>query len=155
MRDYLWNVIFLSGFMNEISITNQKFFLLILLKYSLCTVLYELQVYNIAIHNSQRLFSIYSYYKNTGYISCVVQYILKAYFIHNCLYLLITYPFIFSSHFLFPTDKHKFVLYISESISLLLYSLIFYSFLISHISNIILSFFCLTHSTQHNTLQVH
>ena len=52
MRDYLWNVIFLSGFMNEISITNQKFFLLILLKYSLCTVLYELQVYNIVIHNS-------------------------------------------------------------------------------------------------------
>ena len=35
----------------------------ILLKYSWCTVLRKLQVYNIVIHGFWRLYSIYSYYK--------------------------------------------------------------------------------------------
>ena len=35
----------------------------VLLMYSCCMVLYKLQVYNIVIHNIQRLYSIYSYYK--------------------------------------------------------------------------------------------
>ena len=42
------------------------------------------------------------YYKIVGYIPCVVQYIHISYFIHNNLYFLVPYPYIFLLLFLSP-----------------------------------------------------
>ena len=42
------------------------------------------------------------HYKIIGYIPCVVQYICISYFIHNSLYFLVPYPYIFLLPFLFP-----------------------------------------------------
>ena len=44
--------------------------------------------------------------QNIGYILHVVQYILVAYFIHNSLYLLISYPNFAPSVFPLPTGNH-------------------------------------------------
>ena len=41
----------------------------------------KVMVYNTVIHNFLKLYSIYSHYKITDFILCVIQYILVAYFI--------------------------------------------------------------------------
>ena len=46
--------------------------------------------------------AIISHYKIIGYIPCVVQYIHISYFIHNSLYFLVPYPYIFLLPFLSP-----------------------------------------------------
>ena len=43
---------------------------------------------------------------NIGYVPCVVQYILVAYFIHNSLYLLISYPYVTPLPSPLPTGNH-------------------------------------------------
>ena len=73
--------------------------------------------------------------QNIVYIPCVVQYILVAYFTPNSFYLSLLHPNIAPP--LLPTGNHQFVLYICESASFLLYSLICCIFQIPHISNII------------------
>ena len=54
----------------------------------------------------------------------VVQYILVSYFLPNSLQLLILYCYIAPPHLPFPTGNHNFVLYICESASSLVYSLV-------------------------------
>ena len=50
-----------------------------------------LQMYNVVIHNFKG-YTPLIVFKNIGYIPHVVPYIPVAYFIHDCLYLLIPYP---------------------------------------------------------------
>ena len=52
-----------------------------------------LQMYNVVIHNFKG-YTPLIVFKNIGYIPHVVPYIPVAYFIHDCLYLLIPYPWI-------------------------------------------------------------
>ena len=59
-----------------------------------------------------------------------------AYFIHHSLYFLTPYAYIAFPHFLLPTGNYYFVLYICESISFLLYSLVVFFFWIPHTSDI-------------------
>ena len=87
---------------------------------------------------------------------CAIQYILVAYFINSNLCLLIPYSYLVIPRFPLPTGNHQFVLYICESVSVLLYSFIRFISSIPHISdNRVFVFLCLTYFTKHNALQVH
>ena len=96
------------------------------LKYSCCTVLYKLQG---AQYSDSQMFKGYTPFivikQYWLYIPHVAQYILVADFIRNTLYLLLPSLYVFpppAPHL--PTGDHKFVLYICDSGSFLLSSLV-------------------------------
>ena len=67
--------------------------------------------------------------------SYIIQYITVAYSIHNSLYLLVHYLYIAPPLFPLLTGNHQFVLYICESASSMLYSLVCCIFQTSHTSD--------------------
>ena len=83
------------------------------------------EVYSIVIHNSKG-YTPFILILKCWYIPWVVQYIIIAYFPHNCLYILIPYSCIAPSPFLLFVTASLFS--ISESVSFLLYSLLCYIF---------------------------
>ena len=60
------------------------------LKYSLFTILYQLQMYNIVIQYFYTFYSIYSYYKILASFPCYTIYLID-YYIHSSLYLSVPY----------------------------------------------------------------
>ena len=75
-------------------------------------------------------------------------------FIDSCSHLLIHSPFLAPSCFPVPSGNHEFLLYIGESVSLLLYSLIYFLDSTYKGYQTVLFFLCLTCFTKLKTLQV-
>ena len=93
---------------------------------------YMLQVYSIVIHSFKGFIPFIVFIKYWLYSPCCTLYLL-VYFGPNSLYVLVLYPYIAPPP---ATGNHWFVLYICESPSFLLYSLVCCIFQIPHISDI-------------------
>ena len=94
----------------------------------MCVQYYIFWVYNIVIHNLQRLHSIYSYYKILA-IFLVLWLFFFSLFYTWWFIRLNPLPLSCSSSFPLSTNNQWFVLYTCESVSSLLYSLVCFIFL--------------------------
>ena len=107
-----------------------SFLFCFLLWYSCHTILSKFQMYYIVIHNFQRLYSIYSYYKTLAIFPVpynIPLYWQLIYFIHSSLYLLIPYLYLASTPSLSPLVTTS-LFSISVSLYLLGYSLVCFIF---------------------------
>ena len=110
---------------------------------------------------SQQYVVMQGYYIVIDYILCIVYFITVTHLFCNWKFGLLYFPLLFLSSptTLLPSGNHLFVLYIYNSVPILLYLFTCYCFFflpsIYNLNHTVFTFLCLTYFTKSNALQVH